>query len=255
MRRASSPPAPDDRLVAPETRYELEDGRLSYVPPSDEPHGTRHAALIALLAAHAHSDYQVACDMLTRLTEQDDQAPDASVFPRERDAQTGGRQLEELAFEVVSTSRLSRAALKAEKLVRRGVRRVFAVDVVRERVLEWAPELGTWSPLSDTAVIDDVTLAVPLPIAALVRVSHADDTTARALLAKDNSVLHAALEEREARGEARSILRVLAKRGIACNEAERATIEACRDLATLHRWLDRAVTARSAAEVFAVEDE
>ena len=71
--------------------------------------------------------------MLTRTSETSDIAPDVSVFPRARDEVTGGRQLEQLAFEVVSTERLSHAADKAQRLVDRGVRRVFAVDATRKR--------------------------------------------------------------------------------------------------------------------------
>ena len=47
--------------------------------------------------------------MLTRTSEKGDMAPDASVHPAAPDPRTGGRQLEDLAFEVVSTERLSAA--------------------------------------------------------------------------------------------------------------------------------------------------
>ena len=42
----------DDRLVEPGTRYEMLDGELVYVPPSDPPHGERQFQLCALVAAH-----------------------------------------------------------------------------------------------------------------------------------------------------------------------------------------------------------
>ena len=35
-------PAVDERLVMPETRFEILDGKVEYVPPADEPHGVRH---------------------------------------------------------------------------------------------------------------------------------------------------------------------------------------------------------------------
>jgi Uma2 family endonuclease len=126
-------PAVDARLVAPESRYEVDEGRVVYVAPADEPHGSRHSKVSALLEAHVRGDRDVASDMLTRSSELSDVAPDASVFPRARDPRTGGRQLEELAFEVVSTERLNEAGAKARKLAGRGVRRVFAIDVVRHR--------------------------------------------------------------------------------------------------------------------------
>src|SRR5690349_4226453 len=122
-RRVLEPPAVDARLVMPETRYEAIDGKITYVPPSDEPHGTYHSRMAALLEAHVIASYKVAVDMLTRTSEKNDMAPDASVFPAARDPETGGRKLEELAFEVVSTEALSHAAKKARALTERGVRR------------------------------------------------------------------------------------------------------------------------------------
>jgi Uma2 family endonuclease len=83
------PPAVDLRLVAPESRYEIQDGKIEYVPVSDEPHGTRHSKLSALLEAHVAEAWDVATDMLTRTSEIDDIAPDASVFRREWDPETG----------------------------------------------------------------------------------------------------------------------------------------------------------------------
>jgi Uma2 family endonuclease len=256
-----SPPEPlppvDLRLVAPESRYEIDDGRLVYVSPSDEPHGTRHSKATALVEAHAHPDYDVACDMLTRLSETSDQAPDVSVFPRERDPETGGRRIEELAIEIVSTERLSNAGRKAQKLVARGVRRVFAIDVQRQRAFEWSRDLGTWQILAADASVEDPTLAVPLPIDALVRAAKADDAVARALLAKKNPVLVAALADSEARGEARgelravaeAVLTVLAARKLEVSPDERARILAAQEPDKLRKWLELAVTCRSVGEL------
>jgi hypothetical protein len=54
----------------------------------------------------------------------------------------------------------------------------------------------------------------------------------------------------ELRGEAKSILRILAKRGIAVSDAERERILACTDAETLAAWLERALTAKVCAELF-----
>ena len=140
-------PAVDDRLAPPETPYEIVGGELVYVSPADPPHATRHSKISALVEAHAGMEYEVASDMLTRLSEVDDRAPDVSVFPLGPDPQTGGRQIEQLAFEVVSTESIGRAGIKAAQLVARGVRRVFAIDIERSRALEWSAVLGTWSVL------------------------------------------------------------------------------------------------------------
>ena len=58
-------------------------------------------------------------------------------------------------------------------------------------------------------------------------------------------------EERgEKRGEAEALLRVLASRGVAVTTAARKRVLACETKATLDRWLDRAATATTLAEVF-----
>src|SRR6187399_629088 len=92
----------DERLVAPESGYEIDDGKLVRVPPSDPPHAFCHVNLSALLVTHVASDFQAAIDMLTRTSRIDDIAPDASVLPRAPDPRTGRRQLEHLAFEIAS---------------------------------------------------------------------------------------------------------------------------------------------------------
>ncbi|MFM9448379.1 hypothetical protein [Streptomyces acidiscabies] len=58
-------------------------------------------------------------------------------------------------------------------------------------------------------------------------------------------------EEGRAQGQARSILRLLDGRGVPLSEADRERIESCADLTVLDRWLDRAITATTADEVFA----
>lgn len=107
---ADSPlPAVDEHLVVSEAGYEIVDGVLVHVSPSYEPHASRHSKISALLEAHTDLEFDVAVDMLTRTSETTDRAPDVSVFPSERDPKTGGRQLEHLAFEVVSTESLGHA--------------------------------------------------------------------------------------------------------------------------------------------------
>ena len=250
-------PAVDERLVAPESGYEIDGGKLVRVSPSDPPHAIRHSKISALLEAHVADDFEVACDMLTRLSETSDRAPDASVFPRAPDPDTGGRQIEQLAFEVVSTESLGHAGKKASELCARGVRRVFAVDVERVRAFEWSHELGTWRLLDLAASIEDPALAVALPLDALVRAVKADDAIARALLAKHNPVLVAALAERgeqgRAEGKAHMILRVLANRGIAVDVSQRERVLAERDHGRLDRWLDRSLVVASTAEVLAAD--
>lgn len=256
-------PAIDERLVAPESRYEILDGVVTYVPPADPPHGERHSKISALVEAHAHGDFKVASDLLTRTSRIDDIAPDVSVFPRAPDPDTGGRQLEQLAFEVVSTQFLAHAGKKAAKLAGRGVRRIFAIDVERDRALEWSRELGRWSALDAEASIQDPALAVPLAVGALLLAADTHDAMARALVARENPIIQQVraaeheegraegLAEGVARGRADAVLAVLAARNLTVPDRDRARILAERDPARLDRWLARAVTCTSVGELFA----
>lgn len=250
----------------PETRFEIIDGRVEHVPPADEPHGTRHSKISALLEAYAAPGYDVASDMLTRTSSRGDMAPDASVFRAARDPVTGGRQLEELAFEVLSTERLGHAARKARALATRGVRGVYAVDVERQRALVWSRETNTWSMLPRDGTIEDPALALPLPIHALVAAAKADDAIAAALIAKKNPVIEEAIRAGEERGEKAgekrgkkrgmregkiaSVLAVLGARGIRVSERNEKRIRKEKDEEELDRWIRRAGLVKTADELF-----
>jgi predicted transposase YdaD len=56
--------------------------------------------------------------------------------------------------------------------------------------------------------------------------------------------------EGRAQGRAESIFAVLAARGIDVSTDERAHVLACQDMATLDRWLARAVTAAATSGLF-----
>jgi len=277
-------PPIDERLIAPESRYEIYDGELAYVSPAAPPHGTRHSKLSALVEAYAHPAFEVASDTLTRTSETSDVAPDVSVYPLAEDPATGGRQLEQLAFEVVSTERLSRTSRKAGMLADRGVRRVFAIDIEHERALEWSRAIRDWEELDPTGQIEDPALAVPLPIAEMLTSASADDAMARALIAKGNPEIETVrakdrqegLQEgrneglregrdeglREGRnqgvqaglllGKSGTLMFVLAERGVAVSSLDRERILAETDLARLDRWIARAARCTDIEEVFAV---
>jgi hypothetical protein len=203
----------DDRLVEPDTRYEMLDGELAYVSPADPPHGEIHLQLAALIEAHTGFAFEAAADLLTRTSRGDDVAPDVSVYPDAPDPDTGGRQLEQLAFEIVSTESLGSAGVKAAKLTRRGVRRVFAIDVERSRVLEWSTAIGGWRELDASGHIEDPALEAPLPIEAMIHAAKADDAVARALLARHNPVLEARLAECHSEGVQEGLAEGLARGG------------------------------------------
>ena len=268
----------DDRLVEPGMPYEMYDGELVYVAPADEAHAARHAKVCAVVAAHVRPEFYVAAELLTRTSKVDDIAPDVSVVPRAPHPITGRRQLTHFVIEVVSKQRLAHAGRKAEKLVTRGVRRVFAIDVKRERALEWSAALGTWSVLDGTSVIEDAVLEAPLPLEALLSAARADDVVARALIRRRNPVIEATKAEsrakgrsegkrqgkregraegkREGRAEGRvdgmreSLLALLEVRGIALDARALARIDAEADPEQLCRWLARAARCAHVRELF-----
>jgi len=71
------------------------------------------------------------------------------------------------------------------------------------------------------------------------------------MMAIDTSWYRSAFSQQlRAEGRAEAVLRVLDKRGVALSEDQRARVAGCTDLDQLDEWLDRAVTATRAAEVF-----
>ena len=59
----------------------------------------------------------------------------------------------------------------------------------------------------------------------------------------------AGLREGELKGKRDTLLRLLARAGIALTENESARIHACVDIATLDRWIDNVLGAKTATEV------
>ena len=256
--KAKHPFAVDERLIMPETRYEVIDGHVVHVSPAPRALASRRAKLSALLEAYVTDGYDTACDMLTRTSEFGDMAFDGSIYAVAPDPETGGRRLEELAFEVVSTDTLAHAGVKAARLRARGARRVFAIDAEDKRALEWSSEAEVWQLLRNDDAIDDPTLVAPLPVAALVGKVPVDDAIVRALIAKKNPVLLAAIAEANAlacaegytRGIAQALTSFLHARGFELTPDVVERIDACRDRALLERWVRRAVTATSLTSVF-----
>jgi hypothetical protein len=255
----------DERIVQPESRAEILNNRLLFSPPADEPHGREHFTLVWLLGAHLARGYLGAVDMLTRTSKRSDFAPDASIYPEERDPITGGRKLEEVAFEIVSEQSLDVASRKARELSRRGVRRLFCISLKQQQVLEWSAGARGWQALRSDEVIEDRCLVRPLPVRTLLDTAATDDAVARALLAKETPAITQALLEsklqgqREGRREGlvdgvrRTVITILAARGVQLDDTARARIMACDDLARLERWVARAAVATQLDEV--IEDE
>jgi len=251
-------PAVDDHLVEPEvTRDEIIGGRRVIAHPAHPPHADQHTDLDYVLRAHAAPGYRTSTDLLTRHDEDSDFATDTCLRKEGKDPDTGGRYLEEIAFEVVSEQNQGYVSEKARRMHRRGVRRIFTIWVKNQQVCEWAPESQSWRALDRGSLIEDRCLASPLKVAALLDAASVDNAVGEALVAKGNPVIQDRETEAEARGEARgeikgevrAILKVLEARGIAMSEAQAQEILGCRDLDRLDRWLRRALQASSAGEI------
>ena len=252
-------PDVDDHLVEPEvTRDEVIGGQRVVAMPALPPHAIRHSKLSYVLEPQVAAGYTGAADLLTRHGQKEDFASDACVFKDGVDPATGGRYLEEIAFEVVSEQTERYVTEKAAQMHRRGVRRIFSVWVKGDqRVCEWSPETRSWRRLDAESRIEDPCLMRPLVVAGLLDAAIADNEVAEALVAKGNPVIlkreDAARDEGEARGVARGraedILKILELRGVPVSEAQRQEVLSCRDLERLDRWFSRALQAVSADEV------
>jgi hypothetical protein len=63
-------------------------------------------------------------------------------------------------------------------------------------------------------------------------------------------VRRASKAEGRVEGKAEAVLSVLGRRGLQVTDAQRTMVLACADVATLERWLDRAIVAERAEDVF-----
>lgn len=193
------PPYVDTRLVRPETREELLDGRRIEAVPANPEHGDEHTLLDRVMGTHAAHDRTPSTDLLTHADEGSDFATDLSIRRSGIDPRTGSRYLEELAFEVVNEQSMPSMIARAHKLSACGVRRIFAVFVKKGEVCEWFPEEACFVPLDLDGTIEDRTLVCPVPVRALFDTAVADDSLVDALEAKGNP----RLAERVAKGHAK----------------------------------------------------
>jgi hypothetical protein len=243
-------PLVDDHLVLPEiTRDEIINGRQVVAFPADSPHATQHGDLHYVLRAHVAPGYRGALGLLTRYGEESDFASASCVYKDGVDPSTGTRYLEEMTFEMISEHNEQDVTEKAVAMQRRGVRRIFALFLEEPRLSEWSPGSQSWHPLDAGSRIEDPCLAAPLPVAALLDANLADNAVAEALIAKGNPAILNLKAAAEARGEARSILKILDMRGIAVSPELQEEILRCSDLDRLDRWLHRAAFASSADEL------
>ena len=259
-------PPVDEHAVEPETREEMIDGRIVHAAPAGPPHGDRHFDLDFVLRASVAPGYVGSTDMLTRTSDRWNFAADASIRKQGIDPATGHRYLEELAFEVKHTQRMSDLTARARQLVDRGVRRVFVICVRgqeeqsqeqrkqgkgKERieagpVMEWDAASGGWIELDADGYIEDPCLCHPIRVRALLDATEADNAVVRALEARGNPLLKKMQEDAEQQGRAQGLREALVTlcRGFAIEltPERRAHIDAlvdALDAAGLQALLDR----------------
>jgi len=243
-------PRVDDHLVEPEvTRDEIIGGRRVVALPANPPHADRQSAVDRVVGSCVASGYTAAAELLTRVDEDSDFATDVCVRRDGVDPETGTRYLEEIAFEVVSEQDERDVTEKAQRMHRRGVRRIFAIFLKRPRVCEWSTESESWRTLDRDWQIEDPCLVTPLPVAALLDAGAAAIAVVKGLAAQGNPELRRREDAARAAARAEDVLEILEARRVAVGEAQRREILSCRDLARLGRWLRRAALASSADEV------
>jgi hypothetical protein len=233
---------------------EMVGGVVYKVMGADLPHAECNGQLDYLLQGVAAPGYAVTTDLKTRHDVEDDFATDSALVKKGTDPQTGTRYLEEIAFEVVDKQSPSIVTRKASRMIRRGVRRVFAVFVKKGRVKEWSAATGKWVTLHPTARIDDPILAEPIQVSAVLDAAEADNAVARGLIKKQNPEILRILQQRADEGKAegraegkieaqrQAVLNVLEARGLEVSADVRDAVTSCYDSAVLDRWLRAAAT-------------
>lgn len=244
-------PSVEDHLVEPEvTRDEVVRGRRMEALASNPPHADKQFELGYVLRSHLRDEYVGSTELLTRVGPDSDFATDVCIRKRGVDPETGVRYLEEVAFEVANEQRRKELDVRAEDLTARGVRRIFAIDVKKGEVHEWAPRWRRWRRLGSRAILRDPCFERPLSVRALLDAAAADDAVVRALLARQSPAVREHDARVEARVKAEMVLTILRARGLEVSREERERVLGCTDPAILDRWAERAAVVGSAAAVF-----
>ena len=188
-------PPPDQHVVEPETYQEMLDGQVRDLAPADPPHADQQFDLAYVLRAHVADGYVGSTELLTRVSEHNDFATDACIRKTGHDDQ-GHRFLEELSFEVKHKQSDASLKKRAQYLIDRGVRRVFAIYVyVKDDLVtagpvkEWSAKHNRWLLLPGDSHIEDPCLRRPVKVRALLDALEADNAVVRALCDKDNPVV------------------------------------------------------------------
>jgi hypothetical protein len=196
-------PGLDDHLVEPEvTRDQIIGGRLVVDEPSELPEAILKSRLNFVLGSHVAPGYLAAAGLLTRFDWGSDFGSDSCLYKEGVDPETGGRYLEEITFEVVSEQNERDATEKAFWMHRRGVRRIFMVEVEDQQVCEWSADRQSWLSLDPRTQIEDPCLVIPVPVAALFDKTAASIAAMKGMAAQGNPEIQR--REAAARAEAKA---------------------------------------------------
>ncbi len=195
-------------MNAETTRAELVRGQLLEAMPAHPPHGDMHVRIAHVIESSVAPGYIASADLLTRYGPQSDFATDLCVRREGVDSATGSRFLEEVCFEVLYTQSMADITDRAQDVIARGVRRIFAIrvkgigsgqdaqlDEAATTVLEWSANDDQWIILSRDEAIDDACFIRPIAVRALIDATAKDDAVVRALRAKGNRVIQEIRDE------------------------------------------------------------
>jgi hypothetical protein len=236
-------------------------GKVYKTMGSELPHAAQNGEIDYVLRGLLKADYCVASDLKTRFAAESDFASDSAAVKKGTDPKTDRRYLERLAFEVVWKQSRSSVTAKAPRMIRRGVKRVFAVFVRQGEVAEWSKTKKEWVTLGKSSSIRDKCLVKPLSVAALLDAGKADAAVVQGLEAKGNPEILRIGAEGEARGEAKgeargtinalraAVLAVFAARDLEVSDKVRDALSSCDEPATLERWLRQAVIVCTAEDI------
>ncbi|MEW5852278.1 MAG: Uma2 family endonuclease [Myxococcota bacterium] len=236
--------------VPEESRYELSHGHPVECAPAGGRHAIANAAGAMVLASDPAVD-SAGVDAGYSPSEDTLRAPDLSVggVPR---APGWIKGVPPLAVEYVDSGQdEEKLADKIADLLSAGTQLVWVVRLAgpsRVEVHERGKAVRMMLPgqlLEAPGVLQN-----PVPVQALYEGEAALQATLSNLLQRRGyQDLEAVRSEGRTEGRAEAVLTLLAARGIGVPDAERSAILACRDPATLERWLVRAATAERLDQV------
>lgn len=248
--------------IRPGDPYELSDGHAIVREPSGRRHGRRHLIGGAALATDPAVE-EAGVEIGHVLDEATLRAPDVSVGGVADEpgyAHAAPRLAVEYAERGGDEADLAR---KVRELLGAGTELVWVVRLASEQRVEVhrAGEPVLVKHAGEALEAPGI-LRNPVPVEALYDGAAARSVMLRNLLQRAgfadlDAVRAAGRVEGRAEGRlehARDLLRrTLARRGLALDAVQAAAVERCADLATLDAWLERALTAGSAAEALGAD--